>query len=446
MSSKSQPWRAPTGTHDVLWPESARWESLLERFSDHVRRAGYKPVTTPTFEYAEVFRRGIGDESEIVGKEMYSFEDRDGKLLALRPEGTAPVVRAYLQHKPITPWKVWYTTPMFRHERPQAGRYREHRQMGVEAIGSGDPDLDAETVWLADSFFRSIGLTRFVLSLNSMGDENCRPGYIERLRGFLVERSELLCAYHGARIQSNPLRALDCKTEECIEVTSDAPRLIDHLCDDCGGHFETVKERLATLGVSYELDTRLVRGFDYYTRTTFEFASLAIDAAQNGIGGGGRYDRLAEMLGGDPVCGIGFGLGVERTLIACDAEEAFALPENDLDVFVVDATGGELATVLVTRVRDAHMSADRAFDNRSMKAQMKVADRSGAKVALIVTDELSENEVILKPLRTGSSQRTISVDEIVPQLVEELADSGVGVGPSKIAQRQDARAREVQDT
>lgn len=423
MTPAQQSWRSPTGTHDVLWPESARWERFITIFSEHVGRAGYKPVTTPTFEYAEVFRRGFGGDSEIVGKEMYSFEDRDGKLLALRPEGTAPIVRAYLQHRPPIPWKVWYSTPTFRHERPQAGRYREHRQVGIEAIGSGDPELDVEVVSLADTFFRSVGLERFTLNLNSMGDRNCRPGYIGRLESFLLERVDDLCAYHSARIELNPLRTLDCKTVECVKSTSDAPRLVDHLCDDCASHFERVRTGLTSIGVTYELDDRLVRGFDYYTRTTFEFASNSIDAAQNGIGGGGRYDGLAEMLGGNQTAGIGFGVGVERTLLACDAERVFPPPQEHLDVFVVDATGGQLATTIVKRIRDAQLTADRAFDNRSLKAQMKAADRSGASVALIITPDLLDDELMLRPLRSGNSQRSIRVDAIVSEVAEELTNT-----------------------
>jgi histidyl-tRNA synthetase len=406
--------RAPSGTHDVLWPESTRWEALVAAFAAQVERAGYGLAHTPIFEDVRVFRRGIGEGSDVVGKEMYEFEDRGGRALALRPEGTAPVVRAFVQHRPPLPWKAWYATPAFRYERPQAGRYRQHHQLGVEVLGVEDPDLDVEVVWLADSFFRWLGLTAFELRINSMGDGVCRPSYLELLRTYLVERGDELCPEHRGRLDANPLRVLDCKREACRKATAGAPSLADHLCDPCRAHFDRVQVGLTALGVPSTLDHRLVRGFDYYTRTTFEFASSALESAQNGIGGGGRYDGLVEMLGGPPTPGLGFGIGVERLLLACDAEGVFPVDPAPLDAYVVDTAGGESARDLTATLRRAGLRADRAFGGRTMKSQMRSADRSGAQVAVVVgPDEVAGGTVSLRPLRGGGEQRTVARDDVV---------------------------------
>lgn len=393
---------------------------LLGTFAIEVEGAGYGLLQSPMFEYAEVFRRGMGEGSDVVGKEMYEFVDRDGQTIALRPEGTASVVRAYVQHHPVLPWKSWYATPAFRHERPQAGRYRQHHQVGVEALGPADADLDVEVVSLADGFFRRLGLSDFVLKVNSMGDGACRPAYIELLRSALEERRDQLCGEHRERLDANPLRALDCKREECRSATADVPHLVDHLCEPCAAHFARVRAGLEALAVPNTVDHRLVRGFDYYTRTTFEFASGAIDAAQNGIGGGGRYDGLVEMLGGPPTPGIGFGIGIERVLIACDAEGVFPAAPPALDAFVVDVAGGETARGLTAALRRAGLRADRAFDGRSMKSQMKLADRSGARLALIVgREEQAQGTVTVRPLRDGGVQRSVALAEIVDEVRKE---------------------------
>ncbi len=414
MSDNSMAPRAPSGTHDVLWPESTRWEALLAAFASQVERAGYGLAHTPIFEDARVFRRGIGEGSDVVGKEMYEFEDRGGRALALRPEGTAPIVRAFVQHRPPLPWKAWYATPAFRYERPQAGRYRQHHQVGVEALGPEDPDLDVEVIALADRFFRSLGLASFALRLNSMGDEVCRPGYLEILRAYLAERRHELCAEHAERLDANPLRALDCKRPECRAATADAPALVDHLCDPCRQHFERVRTGLQAVGVAFSLDHRLVRGFDYYTRTTFEFSSAALESAQNGIGGGGRYDKLVEMLGGPPTPGIGFGIGIERLLLACDAEGVFPVAPAPLDAFVVDVAGGESARDITATLRQAGLRADRAFDGRSLKSQLRSADRSGARVAVILRpEEVAAGAVTVRLLRGAGEQRTVPLGEVV---------------------------------
>jgi histidyl-tRNA synthetase len=405
---------------------------VVGAFARGVEDAGYGLTMTPVFEYSSVFRRGIGDASDVVGKEMYEFEDRGGRALALRPEGTAPMVRAFVQHRPPLPWKAWYATPAFRYERPQAGRYRQHHQVGVEALGSSDPDLDAEVVALADGFFRALGLEAFVLRVNSMGDGQCRPGYLAALSAYLQEHDDRLCPEHRGRWADNPLRVLDCKRDGCRAVTEGAPSLADHLCDPCRAHFARVRAGLDALGVPSTLDHRLVRGFDYYTRTTFEFSSSVLTAAQNGIGGGGRYDGLVEMLGGPPTPGIGFGIGVERLLLACDAEGVFPVTPTALDAFVVDLTGGAAARDITAELRQAGLGADRAFDHRSLKSQLRSADRSGARVAVIVGPEEDEaGAVSLRPLRGTGGQRRVPRGDVVAA-VRDLSGTGGDGRPSNV--------------
>jgi histidyl-tRNA synthetase len=401
----------------VLWPESARWESFVATFAGLVGSAGYGLAETPVIEDAAVFRRGIGETSDVVGKEMYEFEDRDGTMIALRPEGTASVVRAYLQHRPVLPWKAWYLTPAFRHERPQAGRYRQHHQVGIEALGVVDADLDVEVIWVAERFFGLLGLHNYALSVNSMGDAQCRPAYIELLAEYLRAHADELCEDHQRRIDANPMRVLDCKRPECRAVTDGVPRLVDHLCDDCAAHFARVQGGLEALGIKATLDHRLVRGFDYYTRTTFEFASLAMEAAQNGIGGGGRYDGLAEAMGGPSTPGIGFGIGIERVLLACDAEGCFPAAPTPLDAYVIDLTDGSVARDLSVALREEGLRVDRGFEQRSLKGHLKAADRSGARAALIIgADELDAGTVTLRPLR-GGEQRAVARADVATALL-----------------------------
>jgi histidyl-tRNA synthetase len=410
--------RAPIGTHDVLPPESARWKRLVAAFSRTVTRAGYGLVVSPMFEDAGVFER-VGEGTDVVRKEMYTFEDKGGRGLALRPEGTASVVRAFVQHRPPVPFKAWYVAPSFRYERPQAGRYRQHHQVGVEALGTGDPDLDVEVVALAWNFVRQIGLEDITVLLNSLGDATCRPAYLDELRAFLAAKLDDLCDEHRERAIDNPLRVLDCKRDACREATADAPRLVDHLCEECKAHFDRVQSGLTTLNVPFTIDPRLVRGLDYYTRTTFELQSGALDAAQNGVGGGGRYDALAEALGGPRTPGIGFGMGIERLLLACDAEAVFP-PPNELQVWVVDTTGGQEALALTHELRAAGLCTDRAFDDRSMKAQLKAADRSGARVAVIVGDrDLAAAEVTVRHLGSGE-QKAVARKQVVDAVYEML--------------------------
>ena len=405
QSSESQEsFRAPYGTHDVLPPESERWITVVETFARRASRFGYGLVMTPIFEHREVFDR-VGASTDVVRKEMYEFVDRGGRQLALRPEGTAPVVRAYVQHRPTPPWKVWYVAPNFRAERPQRGRYRQHWQLGVEVLGVDDPDVDVEVIALAHGFYRELGLERVTLLLNSMGDPESRRSYVEVLRGYFLDHADALGQEFKERVELNPLRVLDAKEEAWQPVIEQAPRLTDHLSDDARRHFEAVQQRLDALRIRYELAPRLVRGFDYYTSTTFEFTVDTLDAAQNAIGGGGRYDQLAEEMGGPPTPGIGFGIGIERVLLAGDAEGATQMRAQScgLDAFVVDGIGDETATLVVNELRESGLSADRAYGGRSVKAQWKLADRSGAAYGVMLgRDEAGRGQVAVKDLESGT--------------------------------------------
>ena len=413
-------FRAPTGTSDVLPPESRRWEALVARFAALVERAGYALVSTPLFEDVGVFSR-VGESTDVVRKEMYDFEDKGGRRLALRPEGTAPVARAWVEHRPPLPWKAWYVAPSFRYERPQAGRYRQHLQLGVELLGTPDPDADVEVIALLWDLYTGLGLQRALLLINSLGDPVCRPSYLQELRAYLEERREALCDEHRARWAENPLRVLDCKRERCREATRTAPRMVDALCGPCAEHFERVQDGLGALGIPFAIETRLVRGLDYYTRTTFEVQASALESAQNGIGGGGRYDGLVELLGGPATPGIGFGTGVERVLLACDAEGVFPVPDPVVQVFVVDTTGGEEARDLTGALRRAGVACDRTFDGRSMKAQFRAADRSGARLALVVgTEERTSGKVKVQAL-DGDRSELVDRAELVAT-VKRLLD------------------------
>jgi histidyl-tRNA synthetase len=417
----SAEFRAPVGTFDVLPPESSRYSAVVSRFSARAEGAGYGLIIQPMFEDIGVFQR-VGASTDIVRKEMYDFEDKGGRHLVLRPEGTAAVVRAYLQHRPTPPFKAWYLTPKFRYERPQAGRYRQHHEVGVEVIGTDDPDVDVEVITLAWRFYDDLGVTKKRLLLNSLGDGECRPAYRLLLQGYLEARRDQLCDEHRDRIADNPLRILDCKREACRSATADAPSQVDHLCGPCTAHFARVKEGLGAAGIDFTIEKRLVRGLDYYTRTTFEFAGEALDSAQNAIGGGGRYDGLAEQLGGPPTPGIGFGLGIERILLACDAEGVLPAAEARLDVFVVDVTGGEAARDLTAELREAGVRTDRAFDGRSMKSQLKGADRSGARLALIIgDDERASATVTVRDLRDGKGeQATVARGDVIDEVRNRL--------------------------
>lgn len=420
----SEAFQAPVGTHDVLGLEAAQWEGIIATFAQIAYRYDFSMIMTPVFEDVGVFNRGIGENSEVATKEMYVFEDRGGRTYALRPEGTAPVVRAFVQHSPTLPYKAWYFTPAFRYERPQKGRYREHHQLGAEVLGSEDPAIDIEVISFLNDYFQSVGLRDYRILINSMGHDACRGAYIETLKNYLRPRVSELCDEHQKVWDQNTLRLLDCKKPECVQVTNLGPQLPDHLCADCEAHFAAVTSGLAKLGISCERAPRLVRGFDYYTRTTFEFVSDALDSAQNAIGGGGRYDKLAEQLGGKPTPGIGFGSGIERLVLALEAEGITKpLIQREPDIFVVDTTEGDVASGLCHELRRAGFATARAFDNRSMKAQMKVADKSGARLALLIgPQEMASNQITIRDLRNSelSPQSSVPRQDVIAEVRSRL--------------------------
>jgi histidyl-tRNA synthetase len=394
-------FRAPIGTRDVLPPESDRWQELVARFAARAGRAGFGLLVTPMFEHVEVVQK-LGSSSDVVRKEMYDFEDKGGRLLALRADGTASVARAFVQHRPVLPWKVWYLAPNFRYERPQKGRYRQHWQLGVEVLGVEDPSVDVEVIALARGFYAELGLQRYRLQINSMGDAESRARYRDVLLEYWRDHRELL-GDEMARAETNPLRILDSKREDWTDLLGRAPQIGEYLSAESLERFEGVQEGLQALGIHFEIAPRLVRGLDYYTGTTFEFASDALDAAQNAIGAGGRYDRLAEDMGGPPTPGIGFGIGIERVLIACDGEGVFDAPAARVDVFVVDGVGGTEALVLVEELRATGVRVDRAYGNRRFGKQMAAADKSGARYSVILgAKELAAGNVAVKDLVSGT--------------------------------------------
>ena len=410
--------RNPPGTFDVMPADSAPWEAMLAEFAKVVEAAGYGLIITPTFEDIAVFQR-VGESTDVVRKEMYDFEDRGGRHVALRPELTASVARAYIQHRPPLPWKAWYAGSNFRFERPQAGRFREFHQLGIEAFGTEDADLDVEVIALGLDYFNRLGITRVELLLNSLGDGTCRPAYRQLLLDYLNAHRDELCDDHRNRLEENPLRVLDCKRPSCQAVVAGAPLQIDHLCEPCQQHLDRVKAGLESLQIPFTIEPLLVRGLDYYTRTTFEYVGHALESAQNALGGGGRYDGLVSAMGGPETPGVGFALGIERILLAVEAEgDRVALASGRaIDVFVVDFAGGELARNLTTELRRAGVRADRAFDNRSPKAQFKAADRSGARLALVIgPDEAASRKVGIKDLATDADQVTVDLDDVVPEV------------------------------
>lgn len=405
-------FRAPKGTRDILAPDSTRLRALVDEFALQTSQSGFGEIISPIFEDFGVFKR-LGESTDIVTKEMFDFFDKGDppQQLALRPELTASICRAYAEHRPTPPWKVWYEGPQFRYEQPQAGRYRQFTQVGVELLGTDDPQADIDVIVLGSRFFESLGLRQVELALNSLGrpgDLGSRRAYEQALIEHLEQNRSSLSPQALVTLERNPLRVLDSKREQDSAVIARAPLMVDFLDDESAEHFAAVRAGLDALGVAYEISPRLVRGLDYYTRTTFEFSAKALPGAQNAVGGGGRYDGLVEDLGGPPTPGIGFALGVDRILLACDAEGVFQSPLSAVDVFVVDVTGGTEALKVCNLLRQAGIAADRSYGGRSMKAQMKVADRSGAAFAVIIgEDEVAAGEVTLRDLGDGSQRRVV---------------------------------------
>ena len=417
-------FRAPAGTRDILPPESARRRRLVSVFADLADRSGFSLLESPIFEELGVFQR-LGANNDVVTKELFEFFDKGDppRHLALRPELTAGVCRAFAEHRPTPPWKIWYSGPQFRYERPQAGRYRQFEQVGVETLGTDDPHADVEVIGLGVRFYEALGMKQVRLQINSLGDADSRPAYDAALAAYLQSRRGELSEQSRLTLERNPLRVLDSKREQDQPVVASAPVMADFLSGGAAEHFAAVKDGLDSLDAAYEVSPRLVRGLDYYTRTTFEFVADALATAQNAVGGGGRYDGLVEELGGPATPGIGFALGVDRILLACDAEGAFSGTSPPVEVFVVDVADGRSALVLCDRLRQAGLGVDRAFDGRSMKAQMKRADRSGASVAVIVgPDEQAAGTATVRDMRPGGGQQQVPESEVVAAVAQLLAE------------------------
>ncbi len=421
--------QAPRGTRDILAPDSARLRALVDAFATAAELGGYGQVISPMFEQIEVFQR-VGEATDIVSKEMYRFRDPGDRRLALRPELTASLARAFVQHRPALPWKAWYEGPQFRYEKPQAGRFRQFHQVGAELFGSDDPQADVDVIALAWRFCGGLGLRQLRLVVNSLGDRADRARYLAALAAYFEGRAGELSAQGRETLGRNPLRLLDSKRPADRAVTAAAPAIEDFWSPAAAEHFAAVLGGLEALRIPFERNARLVRGLDYYSRTAFELASDALDGAQDAVGGGGRYDGLVANLGGPDTPGVGFALGVDRLLLACDAEDTFPAPPGAAQAFVVDVTGGREATLLAEELRRAGIRTERAFDGRSMKAQMKAADRSGAGWALLVgPDELADGAVSLRRMRgheaaeaPESAQRQIRRADVAAELARLLAE------------------------
>jgi histidyl-tRNA synthetase len=397
----------------MLSDTARAWEHLQRTAQELFARYGYEPVYTPLFEHTEIFTRGIGEATDIVAKEMYTFEDKGGRSITLRPEGTASVVRAALEHNLTANGqgaKLYYAGPMFRYERPQKGRTRQFWQIGAEALNMAEPSADAEMIALMWRFFEAVGIpaANMRLLLNSMGDEHCRPAYREQVAAFILTHAAELCEECNRRATTNPLRAFDCKNPGCQEIMAEAPILRDELCDACSKHYSAVKRALDALAIPFAEEPRLVRGLDYYTRTVFEVKVEAGLGSQNAIGGGGRYDRLMEEYGGAPTPGLGYALGFERTLLAMQAAGAVvpAPPRAEIYVARVDETVAETAFLLASGLRDEGIATECDHQARSLRAQFKQADRLGARlVAVVGPDELATGQVTVRDMGTKEETR-----------------------------------------
>lgn len=395
-------FKAPRGTQDILPDASWRWQRLEDAFRDVCRRYGYGEIRTPVFEETELFARGVGEGTELVHKQMYTFEDRGGRSVTLRAEGTAPVVRAYLEHSLGAAGgtqKLWYCAPIFRYERPQAGRLRQHHQLGVEALGSRGPEVDAEVIALFHTFLDEIGVEGGVTHLSSIGCPTCRPGFQEALRAFFVLVIGEMCEFCQARYEHNPLRILDCKVPEDVARREGAPSALDHLCSACQEHFAGVRAALDALGIPYQVDPTIVRGLDYYSRTAFEVVHPGL-GAKDVLMGGGRYDGLAEMLGGGPTPGVGFGSGMERLLLVLG--EAEPPPRVEVYLAVASAQARAAGLTLAVELRRRGLSVELDLLGRSLRAQMREAARLGARHAVLLgEEELRGGTVVVRDMESG---------------------------------------------
>lgn len=421
---------APKGVRDILPGESWKWAYVFRVMQETARHFGYSEVHLPLFEHTELFSRGIGDTTDVVEKEMYTFLDKGDRSITLRPEATASMVRAYLEHRMGTlpqPVKMWCAGPMFRYERPQKGRYRQFWQVDFESLGAASPYADVEIIAISLELFRRLGLGRLEVVINSVGCPECRPEYRKRLTEYFASRRDQLCETCLARLERNPLRILDCKQESCRAVTEDAPDVYDSLCAECRDHFDTVKDGLDALGASYRLDKRLVRGLDYYTKTAYEILSGEL-GSQNAVCGGGRYDNLAEAIGGHHVPGVGFAAGVDRILMVMEQQECSFGPVPSVDVFAVALDDASRRNVLqlVNMLRRNSIVAEMDLGGKSMKAQMKAASSRGARFACILGEnERAGGTVTVKDLATAE-QRELPLSSLVAELHNKLTSTREG--------------------
>ncbi|SHE49693.1 histidyl-tRNA synthetase [Caldanaerobius fijiensis DSM 17918] len=415
---------APRGTKDILPDEVYIWQYIENVAREIAGKYGYREIRTPTFEHTELFQRGVGDTTDIVQKEMYTFEDKGGRSITLRPEGTASVVRAFIQNKLTEqpqPTKLYYIISAFRYERPQAGRMREFHQFGVEVFGSDDPSIDAEAIDMAMSILNKVGLKGLKLKINSIGCAKCRADYNRALKDFLKVRLDKLCDNCKVRYEKNPLRVLDCKNPSCQEQFEGVPVILDYLCDDCKNHFSRLQNRLDLLDIKYEVDPSIVRGLDYYTKTAFEIISEDI-GTQNAVCGGGRYDGLVKACGGPDMPGVGFAMGLERLILTIKAQNIQIPKANNVEVFIVaiGEQADDFAYRLAKQLRDRGISCDKDYMGRSIKAQLKYADKINSQYVLIIGDEeIKKGFAILKHMVTGN-QREVPFNQLVDVLKDVL--------------------------
>lgn len=412
--------QVPKGTQDILPEDISKWYHIENTIKEILNKYGYKEIRTPIFEHTELFVRGIGESTDIVTKEMFTFPDRKGRSLTLRPEGTAPVVRAYLENRMDRNSKVvklFYLGSMFRCEKPQAGRFRQFNQFGIEIIGTKSPAADAEVILTVLEIYRKLGLKNLEILINSVGCKKCRIDYIQKLKEYLKGKKDFLCSECKERYSKNPLRVLDCKRDSCKKIIEAASMITENLCQECESHFSEVKKYLDDQKIVFHEDPRLVRGLDYYTKTAFEIISGGL-GAQNAIGGGGRYDDLVEELGGKPTPAVGFAAGIERMIIAMDQQKVEWPVEKRLDIFVakVDEKNKDTVFRLLQKIRNAGLSADMDYSGGSLKSQMRIANKIGARYTVIVgEEELSKNMVILRNMQT-KEQKEVKIDNIIGEL------------------------------
>ncbi len=417
-------YNIPKGTKDVLPNQSYKWQYIEQTAREVARVFNFKEIRTPVFEYTELFRRGVGETTDVVGKEMYTFEDKGGRSLTLKPEGTAGAVRLFVENglsSTPMPVKTFYITPAFRYERPQSGRLREFHQFGIEVFGSESAETDAEVILAASSFLKKLKIGGASLEINSIGCKTCRAEYNMALKEYFKPHLGEMCETCRTRFNTNPLRMLDCKEETCKKIAAGAPYITDYLCPDCAAHFQKVKSVLSAQGVEYRVNPRIVRGLDYYTRTVFEFVSDAI-GAQGTVCGGGRYDGLVGELGGPEVPAIGFGAGIERLMLLMESTGAEYPEEPKPAIYIagMDEESRAAAFKITMELRGRGISAETDHMNRSVKAQLKYADKLGAKfVAVIGESELASGEVNLKNMSLGTSER-VKTGEIYKYLTKEI--------------------------